>query len=287
MKKKGRKPVAKIHNKETISNLTDKECLIAHIPLTLEKINNYNLKKNKYNEIVNIKNNEKINNNDFTIKSDLFSNKSTNVISDNKKLLDKIALLESKLKNVQNKKTDQIHYNYSSINLKNNINENNNLKCWWCCHGFENKPVYLPENIINNEYCVYGYFCSFNCASAFNIDKNDDKVWERATYLNKFKQEITGKFEKITPAPPKYILDIFGGDINIDEFRNKFSILDKSYRFILPPLRTIIPIIEEKSSNSINIDNNNILGDNLVLKRSKPISKNNNTIQKAMNLKYS
>ncbi len=70
-------------------------------------------------------------------------------------------------------------------------------------------------------------------------------------------------------------------------FRKKFLNTNSDYRLIIPPLKSIIPIIEEKQTNSNSNNNNsnfNKLTENLVLKRKKPISTLNNSIEKAMNL---
>ena len=259
--------------------MSNEECIIAHIPLTLEKISAYNNKK-LVNDTNIVSNNKKIH-------SDLFINKSVNKIStnSNKDLLAKIKILENKILDLQHKNNNVINYNYSSVNLYNNLPENSNNLCWWCCHKCNNLPVYLPENKQNNNYYVYGYFCSFNCALAHNIELNDYKVWDRTSLLNQLYYDLTKKIAKIYPAPSKYMLKSFGGSLTIEEFREKSLYIDKSYRFIIPPLKSIIPKIEEKNNNNnvkIVLDNDN---NDLVLRRSKPLVKNVNSIEKIMNLK--
>ena len=177
--------------------------------------------------------------------------------------------------------------NKCNIEYKDNIKKNKDLVCWWCCHSFNNNPVYLPEFYLNNTYNVIGYFCSFNCALAYNTDLNDSNLWKRYKNLNKLYYDMFGKYNKIIPAPTKYCLKKFGGSLDIEEFRRKSLIIDKQYRFIVPPLKPIISSIEEIHINSTNKDTNkifNIIKKNLVLKREKPLLHKNNSIQKAMNL---
>lgn len=275
IKKKGRKPIAKILDKECI----DDACLIAHIPITIDKITNYNQKNIEKPKI-------KSNVNKPVIELFTEVKKKTSI---EEKLREKINLLEKKIINLQQnskeKNQESLHYNYSSIMYNNNIKKNNNLKCWWCCHEFENHPVYLPESYNNDKYNVYGYFCSFNCTMAYNVDLNDSKIWDRSFLLNNLHYKVTNKYIKIKPAPSRYCLDIFGGKLNIESFREK-SISNKSdFRFIKPPLNSIIPIIEEKNYNNKNIISNDIkISSKLVLQRSKPLKNHNNSIQKAMNL---
>jgi len=289
-KKKGRKPIAKLYNKENLSNLDVDNCLIAHIPITLEQINKYNVKNNINNINLNDKENDQEKN---IISSKLFNDITQNFKSkknnDNEKksLIDKIDFLQNYIKQLENDNinNDTINYNYSSVNLHNNIKQNKNLVCWWCCHCFDNIPIYLPENKLDNHYYVYGYFCSFNCAMAYNVDLNDYKIWDRSSYLNQLYYKLNNEYKNIKPAPSKYCLDIFGGNLTIDLFRKKFLNTNYNYRLIIPPLKPMIPIIEEKQINSKNNNSNlNKLTENLVLKRKKPIITLNNSIEKAMNL---
>ena len=97
--------------------------------------------------------------------------------------------------------------------------------------------------------------------------------------------KINKKYTSIIPAPSKYFLKIVGGNYDIDDFRDKFLNNNYEYNFILPPLIPILPILEEKKINiKQNSEQYNKYADNLILKRSKPIKKNNNSIEKAMNL---
>lgn len=280
-KKKGRKPKAKIYNNNEINQLNENECLIAHIPLTLEKISSYNNKKKLIVNNINQNNDIKT-----KIQSDLFINNSANIITNNseKELLNKIKLLENKIFEIQEQNNNVINYNYSSINLYNDIKQDNNNLCWLCCHKCNNLPIYLPERKQDNNYYVYGYFCSFNCALSYNIEIDDYKVWERTSLLNQLYFDLTKQINKIYPAPSKYMLKAFGGKLTIEEFRNKSLYIDKSYRFIIPPLKSIIPHIEEKNNNN---NNSNILSNDnndLVLRRSKPLVRTVNSIEKIMKL---
>ena len=57
------------------------------------------------------------------------------------------------------------------------------ISCWWCTHTFEHLPCYIPTKITNDRFNVFGCFCSFNCASSYNLNINDNKIWERYTLL--------------------------------------------------------------------------------------------------------
>ena len=145
-RKKGRKPKAKIYTKDNISKIQNNDCLIAHIPLTLDKIQSYNQKNNiitNENKKKNI-NNSVINTELFTNKKPIISNRSDN------NLQQKIKFLENKIKEIEELNNNKINYNYSSINLYNNIEKNSNNLCWHCCHTFDTLPIYIPEKKQDN-----------------------------------------------------------------------------------------------------------------------------------------
>tara|TARA_B110000208_G_scaffold12077_2_gene14907 strand:- start:1249 stop:2241 length:993 start_codon:yes stop_codon:yes gene_type:complete len=323
--KRGRKSTAKIFNDEGIKkktlNLLDDECIIACIPLSLTDINVYNKKKGfeiisnkkegKIKKDFNKNNEKSLDIKKQNIKKDFNKNNQKSLDIKKEKInfnkiqeINQISKIETQYKNkiislenkiIKLKKniddyniTSKILYNSASL-LNNEIKQNNSCVCWWCCHKFNSLPLYLPTNIVNDKFNVMGYFCTFNCAMAFNIDLNDNNIWTRSTYLNKFYYSIFKKYTNIKAAPSKYILDIFGGDITIKQFRKKLIKLNYEYRFILPPFISIIPTIEEKKNENINFNNQenvifNKIKNNYKLQRTKNNNNNNNTIDKIMKL---
>lgn len=96
------------------------------------------------------------------------------------------------------------------------------VACWWCCHQFDTYPVCAPikYNDKKDLFSVVGCFCSFNCAKSHSIQ---DK---RSISLNSFLyKRVTGKLEHIKPAPPKTVLEMFGGPLSIEEYRSTFNTL--------------------------------------------------------------
>jgi hypothetical protein len=179
------------------------------------------------------------------------------------------------------------------------------IHCWWCCHPFDNPPCSIPYEFKNNSYCVYGVFCSPECAAAYNF--NDvhgvSDIWERYSLLNMLYRRIyENKHYKIKLAPPRQTLKIFGGHLSIDEYRASFNNQTHCYRIIMPPMVSIIPVQELSSidkgftskpndkkdirdSDLISIDSINQSTNGLRLKRNKPFVATKNTLEKCMNLK--
>jgi hypothetical protein len=100
-----------------------------------------------------------------------------------------------------------------------------NVHCWWCCHQFDNHPIGIPIKYDkpNDIFKVLGCFCSFECAYAYSRKE------QRKIYLSDFRilyQKVTGEdgqhIMNIRPAPERYVLKMFGGQLTIEEFRSSF-----------------------------------------------------------------
>tara|TARA_B100000902_G_scaffold393513_2_gene447892 strand:+ start:420 stop:1478 length:1059 start_codon:yes stop_codon:yes gene_type:complete len=315
-KKRGRKPTGKIislKNNEFSSLQHDDNCIIAHIPLKQSDIDR--ISNNSAFSSVDDKINSIIDNNSDQSDSESITELSleNNTLGNNKKnFSDKyITHLETEIINYKVKikkleetiNSSEIFFgDYSVEKLKSQIviNENNefilvkntDILCWWCCHSFNNTPFPLPEKLYENKYHVFGNFCSPSCACAFNIDMNDHKLWERNSLVLKLYNDLTKKnIENIYPAPPKQILKKFGGNLTIDEFRNKTKNVYSS-RFIIPPMVPLTTLIEEsykdrnkyKWETKVNMSKYNNLKKNIKIKRNTSKGTDNN-LEKIMGLK--
>ena len=324
-KKRGRKPTGKIislKSNEMSTLKQDENCIIAHIPLKqsdIEKLSansNSNSKnesslsevENKISSIID----ENSENSDTELSITELSLEHNELGNKKKNFSDKyINHLEAEIESQKQRikkleeeiNSSEIFFgDYSVEKLKANIfeNENNNfllvdktdILCWWCCHKFDNMPFPLPEKYYDNKYTVFGNFCSPSCACAFNIDMNDHKMWERNSLILKMYNDLTDKsVETIYPAPPKQLLKSFGGNITINEFRNKTKSVYSS-RFIIPPMVPLTTLIEEsykdrnkyKWETKVNISKYNNLKNNIKIKRSVKKS-TDNSLEKIMGLK--
>lgn len=191
--------------------------------------------------------------------------------------------------NKMNKKNlKNILVEFINANMYQEWPDQTNIHCWWCCHQFDGPPCTLPEYIRRDKFYVSGCFCSFNCAASYNFNKNDNGVWERYTLLNlMYKKLYNTNFVKIEMAPPREVLKMFGGYIDIEEFRNYCIKQDRKFQVIKPPLISIIPKIEEHIYPKNKVVNENIVNNTqtkLKLTRSKPLIAEKSTIQTFMNI---
>ena len=101
--------------------------------------------------------------------------------------------------------------------------EKTDVCCWHCCHKFDSSPCFIPKiwDEKRNRINFFGVFCSWSCAKTYNSGMGDHKSAERCTLLTMVVRKIVGKYVKITPAPPRQSLKMFGGYLSIDEFRKK------------------------------------------------------------------
>ena len=309
-KKRGRKPTGKILSMKSseLSTLeNDENCIIAHIPLsnkTIEKI------ENKYKDIsssvIDEDSETESSVNELSFENTSFGNNKTDF--NDKYIIHleaELQNLKDKLKELEENKKSEIFFSgYSVEKLSSKIfnDENSNylLKdesnylCWWCCHKFSSTPFPLPDKYYNNKFYVFGNFCSPSCACAYNVDMNDHKLWERNSLITKLYNDLTGEIlDSISPAPPKQLIDSFGGNITIDEYRNKINLKTTySSRFIIPPMVPLMTLIEEcykdrnkyKWETKVNISKFNNLQKNIKIKRTS-VSEKENNLEKIMGLK--
>jgi len=127
--------------------------------------------------------------------------------------------------------------------FKTTPQNNKSSNCFWCCHTIDNHIVYsMPYNYdaINDNYYVFGSFCSLQCANAYNfsVHGSSDKVWEINSWIQMLAKRY-GFTNTIRPAPSRYLLKMFGGNLTIEEFRDAHLKSDKTYILNIPPMISI------------------------------------------------
>lgn len=321
-KKRGRKPKGKVisYTKNVGIQSVDSICsnIITNLPVKMEELStddDSQLSSNSDDEIQNIftTNNEITGNtiNLFTL-SDT-PNEENNDVANTDCKCDQYKKKIKELNNVINNMSVALSESNSSlkerrvymmktnfINLDDNqqeLAESTDIYCWWCCHPFDNPPCQLPEKYYEKKYHVFGCFCSYNCALAYNLDLDDYKTNERTTLLAYLYSEIYGKNIKLEAALPKKALKIFGGPFTIDKFREHSINNEKEFRFIMPPMISIVPLIEEdykdKNKNSyktnkyipLNDKKLSMANENLKLKRSVPLPNSKYSLENTMGLR--
>lgn len=280
LKKRGRKPKDKSEtivkvNLDTEENMDS--VMILHIPLIEENIEiqkNHLLSNNdvisNYNNNDNCVLNENIlNDNNFYINyesnTENLHNKNYNCNNhDNthSQYLNDIINTSGLFNDMTNHKKNLNFFN-NTLNQRSlyEINgiENENSEthyCYWDTCSFQSKPIGLPfkrlvykcqeTNKLKHKYIVFGYFCSFGCMASYNYSMKDLQMNERFLLINSLYKETYGVEKLITFAPPREMLDKFGGPYNIHKYRSvSNSDINIYYQKIIPPMFSMKFQIEE------------------------------------------
>lgn len=96
--------------------------------------------------------------------------------------------------------------------------------CWHCCHSYGETPLPMPIDYDDRRrmYTVSGCFCSFACMSAYaQTSRMYSATGKRGMAIFQLWRDVTkSSSPRIPKAPPRQFLDMFGGHMSIDEFRN-------------------------------------------------------------------
>lgn len=194
------------------------------------------------------------------------------------------------LNNKYNSNTDKFNVltHLGTTLIGNRWIEKTEVACLWCCHQFKNTPWGIPFKFANDRFQLFGNFCLPNCALAYILQnyKDDDYLWEKVALLNLLFFKVCGKYKNLMPSFDKMSLKMFGGTLEVEEYRSIIVENEKSYSIEFPPCNTIIPMLEEiyKKTNLNNtfipVDKSRIqvANNELKLKRSKPVVNHKNTL---------
>lgn len=224
-----------------------------------------------------------------------FQNKYNIEENSHQEMIDSIKKKRDSEIEIDNLDQNTIRSSYFLNHFKNGWPQSTSIYCWWCCHPFKGCPCAIPKEYTNNVFHTYGIFCSPECAAAHNF-KEGVNVWEQYSLLNLlYKRLYDDKNLKIKLAPDKKLLNIFGGSLNIKEFRKLNLNYEKTFKVVEPPMISIVPIQEfnfidngytsNHYSNEIQIQKKNIINETgLKLKRSKPIHNHSFTLENFINV---
>jgi len=161
--------------------------------------------------------------------------------------------------------------------------------CFWCCHVFDWSPCVLPisYDAYKNIYTCEGNYCSPECALAYlcaSINISDTVRWNRHTLLNHmYASAYTRK--DLSPAPPRSLLRMFGGPLDIAQYRAYTRGTNDIVVSDLPPIRLVFPTMniqgplrDLKRYVALSTDVVEKASQQLRLKRSRPIHTNIQTL---------
>lgn len=126
--------------------------------------------------------------------------------------------------------------------------ESTDIACWWDCHQFEGQPIPLPVRYRprTNDFKVTGCFCSWNCVVAYNLQQKRPVCNSLIGFL--YRRVTKKQRSKIKPALPRESLLMFGGPLNIEQFRRKSVDPRLSHCLLTAPLTMLRTEVEEIES---------------------------------------
>jgi hypothetical protein len=274
-----------------LNNFTLEETIILHLPVTLNEILSDNI--NTKQGIENILTQQPIvpipyNSVGYTISNNnVQENKKQTPIKSKEKYNDNIS---TAVDNMGNKMTTKVYSrpllptDFTDKDLRVSA-QKTDIACWWCCHQFDTYPVGAPVKYDEKKdiFKVVGCFCSFNCAKSFSMYEDRKRCISHNAFLYK---KIVGKLEYVKPAPPRTVLQMFGGPISIEEYRSTFNTLSTININVFPMVFSPTQIVYNKIDDSFKIHRNSVnktaldrrsidIANNRISNKKSPVIKNN------------
>ena len=192
---------------------------------------------------------------------------------------------------------------FQDSNRYQKLPDKTEIACFWCCHSFTSSPVAIPSHILNEIWHMYGNFCSAECATAYLFKERIDAAvqWERYALLNSLYVEDNeakpGDPLGIRPAPPREVLRMFGGSMDISEYRALVHERKLRIDVLMPPMVSIIQTMDTKPIDFFDQNLKNVFIRNdiqhkynapgaqgLRLRRTKPVKSRETTVEWAMQI---
>jgi hypothetical protein len=191
--------------------------------------------------------------------------------------------------------SEKLMIRFQDANRDQSLPDQTDVACFWCCHSFRNQPCVIPTVIEEGIWRVYGNFCCPECAAAYLFNERLDShvQWERYALFNRLYAQ--GE-ESVRLAPPRTVLRMFGGTLDVSEFRS--IVADKQMRVdvMTPPMISIIQVMDTKPIDFYDASLKNTFipwemdrmnrpgAQGLRLRRSKPVAEKESTLEWCMGI---
>lgn len=113
-----------------------------------------------------------------------------------------------------------------------------NCCCFWCCHAIEHAEYGMPVkyDVIHDTFAMFGTFCSMECVAAYNCATHmgSDRMWEVHGWIQMLARRY-GYRDPVRPAPCRYLLTMFGGPLDIVDFRAAHRGQARTHVMNIPP----------------------------------------------------
>lgn len=191
--------------------------------------------------------------------------------------------------------SERLMVRFQDANREQRLPDSTDIACFWDCHPFRGTPYVIPTVIEEGIWRVYGNFCCAECATAFLFNERLDLhvQWERFALLNRL---YSSDEEPIRLAPARTVLRLFGGALDISDFRK--IVADKRMRVdvMMPPMISIIQVMDTKPIDFYDASMKNTFipwemdrmnrpgAQGLRLRRTKPVAEKESTLEYCMGI---
>jgi hypothetical protein len=184
---------------------------------------------------------------------------------------------------------------FQDANREQRLPDSTDIACFWDCQSFKGQPCVIPVGIEEGIWRVQGNFCSPECAAAFLFNERLDLhvQWERYALLNRL---YAGGGEPVRLAPTRSTLRLFGGALDVSDFRAIVGDRRMRVDVMTPPMISIIQVMDTKPIDFYDVSlTKNVMetvGERLAkaeevlkLKRTKPLKAWESTLDACINLR--
>jgi hypothetical protein len=137
-----------------------------------------------------------------------------------------------------------------------------------------------------NKFYTAGNYCSWSCVKSHAIDKYGCTIGSRVCgNVVMMRKKMFNQIGPVKPAPNRFVLKEFGGDMTIEEFReNQTRDVDEPKKIeSAPVINKVVPIISN-TKRMDEIKNASSSNNALKLKRTKPLKRSHNNLESALGL---
>lgn len=162
--------------------------------------------------------------------------------------------------------------------------------CWWCCHAHESPSLSMPYKYDDrrNKFHTAGNFCSWSCMKSYAIDKYGvSRGGIICGNIVMMRRKMFNQLTHVQPAPNRFKLGVFGGDMTIESFRENATRDDTPPNVIqtVPMVENLIPpVVNTKRMDDINNSTTDGGANALKLKRTKPLKRSHTNLESVLGL---
>jgi hypothetical protein len=116
---------------------------------------------------------------------------------------------------------------------------------------------------------------------AYNIDKSGPRYGEYQSFITLMRKHVYGKIDPCRVAPKRQCLKVFGGTMDIEQFR-----AGKDPPMVNMPNEMHMICITETNINTVDVVPKGVTStDTLKLKREKPLKRAESSLEKSLGIK--